>query len=365
MKIKHVVPKLKKKFGTQKIIFKNFEIKKLLNNVVNENRYYKKTKKIFNEIKIQNIQDNIERLFKSDTNKIVLKQSKYWARAITWVLLGGTAFSIGWLAFAKTEEIAIVMGNLEPIGGVVDVQMPLQGIAREILTEEGSRVKKGDVLIRLDTEITKARLDYLLENLKSKNLILNKLKQLLDEGAVSELQYLEQKISVEELMSEIKANQVQFKYQEIKAPISGTVFDLKPKSPGFVAQTSEPVLKIVPANNLIAKVEIDSRSIGYIKIGKAADISIDTFPSTDFGVIKGTVTSIGSDALPPDPSQGKGYRFPAKIKLDEQFLKVKTGKKLAIQAGMGLTANIKLRKLTYLQLLLSNFSDKAESLNAI
>lgn len=257
------------------------------------------------------------------------------------------------------------MGNLEPIGGVVDVQMPLQGIAREILTEEGSRVKKGDVLIRLDTEITKARLDYLLENLKSKNLILNKLKQLLDEGAVSELQYLEQKISVEELMSEIKANQVQFKYQEIKAPISGTVFDLKPKSPGFVAQTSEPVLKIVPANNLIAKVEIDSRSIGYIKIGKAADISIDTFPSTDFGVIKGTVTSIGSDALPPDPSQGKGYRFPAKIKLDEQFLKVKTGKKLAIQAGMGLTANIKLRKLTYLQLLLSNFSDKAESLNAI
>ena len=63
--------------------------------------------------------------------------------------------------------------------------------------------------------------------------------------------------------------------------------------------------------------------------------------------------------------QGKGYRFPAKIKLDEQYLKVKTGKKLALQAGMGLTANIKLRKLTYLQLLLSNFSDKAESLNAI
>ena len=102
-----------------------------------------------------------------------------------------------------------------------------------------------------------------------------------------------------------------------------------------------------------------------MKEGKPVEISIDSFPASDYGVIKGTVNRIGSDALPPSPSEGKGYRFPAVIVLDNQFLKVKSGQKLQLQAGMSLSANIKLRKVTYLQLLLNKFSDKTDSLKSI
>ena len=71
------------------------------------------------------------------------------------------------------------------------------------------------------------------------------------------------------------------------------------------------------------------------------------------------------DALTPIPSQGKGYRFPAKITLNNQYLELKTGKRLPLQAGMSLKANIKLRKVSYLMLLLSKFGDKADSLKSI
>ena len=124
-------------------------------------------------------------------------------------------------------------------------------------------------------------------------------------------------------------------------------------------------MKVVPLDNLKAKVDIDSRSIGFIKIGKKADMSIDSFPATDFGVVKGIVIRIGSDALPPDERLGKGYRFPAIIELDNQYVELKNGNKLKLQAGMGLTANIKLRKVSYLQLLLGTFKDKAESLKSL
>ena len=124
-------------------------------------------------------------------------------------------------------------------------------------------------------------------------------------------------------------------------------------------------MKIVPSDNLHAKVEIDSRRIGFVSIGKKADISIDSFPSNDFGVIEGTITKISSDALPPDPSFNKNYRFPVTIKLNEQTLKLKNGKRLSLQPGMSLTANIKLRKTTYIQLLLNKFQDKADSLKAL
>ncbi len=314
---------------------------------------------------IQSLQDKLEQFARNDNNQVVLRQSQFWAGAITWVLMGGTAFAIGWLSIAETDEVVIATGKLIPKSGVVDVQMPLEGIAREILVKEGDYVKKGDILILLDTEITIAKEDALRRSLELNNGIKEKLELLVKEGAVSELQYIQQIEKIEEIKSNIKLNNVQLKYQAIVSPLDGKVFDLQPKGPGFVAKTSQPVMQIVPNDNLIAKIEIDSRSIGFVKKGKKAEISIDSFPASDFGVIDGEVSSIGSDALEPSPSQGKGYRFPAKVTLDTQFLKLKSGQKLPLKSGMSLNANIKLRKVTYLQLLLNNFIDKAESLKSI
>ena len=314
---------------------------------------------------LQKLQDKTELILRNDSNHIVLRQSKFWARSIAWVLMGGSAFAVGWISLAKTDEVVIAFGKLEPKGGVVEVQMPLEGIAREILVKEGEKVSKGQILIRLDTEVTEATNQALQKNLDINNLITQKLSLLVEEGAVSELQYLQHQAKVEDIKNRVKSNLVKLKYQEIRSPIDGIVFELEPKGAGYVARTSQPVLKIVPTSNLLAKIEIDSRTIGFVSTGKKTEISIDSFPATDFGVINGKITRIGSDALAPIPAEGKGYRFPAEVSLNYQYLKLKTGKKLPLQAGMSLTANIKLRKVTYLQLLLNKFGDKADSLKSI
>jgi hemolysin D len=167
-----------------------------------------------------------------------------------------------------------------------------------------------------------------------------------------------------DLKSKLTELRVNIRYQAIRSPVDGLVFELKPTTPGFVAQSSEPVMKVVPYDTLEAKVEIASSDIGFVSVGKPADISIDSFPATDFGVLQGTVRRIGSDALPPDQLK-QTYRFPANIRLNSQQLRLKTGQKLPLQVGMSLTANIKLRKVSYLQLLLSDFKDKADSLRRI
>jgi HlyD family secretion protein len=76
------------------------------------------------------------------------------------------------------------------------------------------------------------------------------------------------------------------------------------------------------------------------------------------------VVKIGSDALPPDQINNT-YRFPADIQLKSQQLRLKSGQKLPLQTGMSLTANIKLRKVTYLQMLLGGFRDKADALRRL
>ena len=338
-------------------------------NFINANQKNFSYKKLSNVISfpkrlLEISQDALERKVKSGQEEVLLKQSPFWARSITWTLIGGTTFGLVWLGFAKTEEIVISQGKLEPLSKVIDVQMPIGGIIDDLRVEDGQLVKKGDLLIVLDTDITEKRVENGKKLLDMNNEILVRLKSLLDEGAISQLQYFDQITKINELETRLIEAKVNLKRHRIISPIDGRIFDLKPKGKGFVARSSEPILKIVPQDSLLAKVEINSNKIGFVSVGKKVDISIDSFPSSDFGVIEGVIETIGSDALPPEPSQNKGYRFNANIKLNDQYLKLKNGQKLALQAGMSLNANIKLRKLTYLQILLNKFSDKADSLKA-
>jgi len=174
------------------------------------------------------------------------------------------------------------------------------------------------------------------------------------------------KAELEELDARITEVSVNLRYQALRSPVDGIVFDLKPKGKGYVARGTETVMKIVPYDTLEAKVEIPSNQIGFVRVGMTADINIDSFPATDFGVLEGKVKSIGSDALPPSQQENRPeYRYPAIIQLDSQKLKLKNGKQLPLQVGMSLSSNIKLRKVSYLQLLLGTFQDKVDSLREI
>jgi hemolysin D len=354
----------------QKILMKNLfsNIKDNLNSKLEESA--ENSKLLRNRVgkiidKRKSLVSKAEKLLERGPEDVILKQSDIWARSITWSLMAGTAFGIGWLGLAKTEEIVVVQGRLEPVSGVIDIQMPLDGVTDKIKVKEGDLVKKDQILITLDTESNQIRKKSLETNLKLEKDIENRLESLSNEGAISEIQFLQQKNKVIEIKSNIEQNNIILKYQEIASPIDGVVFDMKAKTSGYVARSTEPIMKIVPIDKLRAKVEIESRSIGFVSTGKKADISIDSYPASDFGVLEGIITSIGSDALPPVPQQGKGYRFPAIITLDSQTLQIKNGRKLPLQVGMSLTANIKLRRVTYLQLLLNNFQDKADSLRTL
>ena len=87
----------------QNLKFAITQIKKFQPNLLLINAQNKLEKNIFND------HDDVD---------VVLKQSRFWAQAITWTLMGGTSFGIIWLSTAKTEEIVIAQGKLEPISEV-------------------------------------------------------------------------------------------------------------------------------------------------------------------------------------------------------------------------------------------------------
>ncbi len=263
-----------------------------------------------------------------------------------------------------------------------------------LLKKEQLELKEKELAKYLDLNSTEQQ--SLQRNLELETEVLKRLETLTKEGGIGELQYLNQRNKVaeidgnlnqtrvdrmrqkaildqsiqqlrgevNELNSSLSDVRINIRYQNVKSPVNGIIFGLKPTGPGFAAQTSEPVMQIVPFDKLEASVEVASQDIGFVSVDKPVDISIDSFPATDFGVISGVVRQIGSDAIPPDQLK-PNYRFPVKIKLNTQQLKIESGQALPLQVGMSLQANIKLRKVSYLQLLLNTFRDKADSLRQI
>ena len=142
------------------------------------------------------------------------------------------------------------------------------------------------------------------------------------------------------LKADLVATREALSYRTVAAPIGGKVFDIKLARYGVI-NAQQTVLKLVPANRLQASVEISDADIGFLRLGQPATVSVDSFPSGEFGYINGTLTKIGSDALPPD-ARSQQYRFPATITLKQQQVLSGT-QQLNLQSGMGVTANIKLR----------------------
>ncbi len=166
-----------------------------------------------------------------------------------------------------------------------------------------------------------------------------------------------------EIDSQISTAQLQLRYEEINAPESGTVFDMQAHNSGFVANASQPILKIVPNDAMTAKVFITNRDIGFVKQGMDVDVRIDSFPFSEFGDVKGKLMWIGDDALPPDQIY-PFYRFPAKVKLQNQFLLI-NGRKVQLQSGMSVNANIKVRSRTVMSIFTDLFSKSVESLKTV
>lgn len=168
---------------------------------------------------------------------------------------------------------------------------------------------------------------------------------------------------IAEIDAQLSQTNQNLSYQEIKAPVSGTVFELKPAAPGFVINTTEPLLKIVPDDYLVAKIYLTNKDIGFVKVGMPVDVRIDSFPYSEFGDLKGKLDWIGSDALPPEQSR-PFYSFPAKVKLDKQSIAI-NGRSLVLQSGMSLSTNIRVRQRTVISIFTDLFTEKADSLKNV
>jgi HlyD family type I secretion membrane fusion protein len=161
--------------------------------------------------------------------------------------------------------------------------------------------------------------------------------------------------------------------QTLTAPVAGMVQDLTVHTLGGVVTPAQQLLRIVPSGGGIeVEAVIANQDVGFVELGQEAEIKIETFPFTRYGLIPGHVRAIARDSIdePQSAQRRQGSRsasdepgnlershqlvYVALIALAETSLIV-DGKPLELAPGMAVTAEIKTGKRRVLDYLLSPF----------
>lgn len=148
--------------------------------------------------------------------------------------------------------------------------------------------------------------------------------------------------------------------QLLRAPIDGTVQQLAIHTVGGVVSPAQQLMMIVPRGSSIeVEAMISNRDIGFVEQGQDAEIKIDTFNFTRYGLLHGKVIGVSRDAIvkdkPPERNgaakqggalsessepAGQELLYTARVSLEGTQMQVED-KMVNLAPGMAVTAEIK------------------------
>jgi hemolysin D len=274
-------------------------------------------------------------------------------RTTFWIIITLIFLTILWLFFGKIDVVVTARGKIIPDGEIKIIQPLETGVIKDILVKEGDFVKRGQLLMEINPSVVDPALESAkkvhsqiqselgrLYNKKSRQ------EQVLDiisredyERTLSEISRYEQESS--QIQASLKEVEFKSTQQRLVSPVDGYVNTLLVHTIGGVVQPADPILSVVPANSeLVAKVRVLNKDIGYIKDGIPVQIKMDTYDFQKYGMIEGIVKKVSKDSV---DDEKEGLVYDVYVEPLEKTLQV-DGKKLDISTGMSLSAEIKVDK---------------------
>ena len=152
--------------------------------------------------------------------------------------------------------------------------------------------------------------------------------------------------------------------QMLYAPVAGKVQQLAVTTIGGVVQPAQVLMLIVPGDDkLEVEASIQNKDIGFLHVGQKAEIKVNTFPFTKYGVIDAEVMDISKDAVVMDnptaaskdsksEEKQQGLIYKMRLKMAKSWLMV-DGKQVELIPGMAVQAEVKTGKRRLIEFFLS------------
>lgn len=124
--------------------------------------------------------DRLEQEFLPEALEIIETPTPPLGRIVLWGIVLFLAVALAWSYFGKVDIVATARGKITPAGDIKTIKPPLGGTVKSIKASEGQVVKKGEVLIELDTTASQADQQAMQRALDSAKLERDITRQLAD-----------------------------------------------------------------------------------------------------------------------------------------------------------------------------------------
>ena len=176
----------------------------------------------------------------------------------------------------KFEHFFAVNGSLEAIQDAF-ISAETSGQIQAVHVQEGQRVRQGDLLVSLNSDITRNAVAEVQNALELARTVFRKRQELWDKKIGAEIQYLEAKTSKESLENRLASLQAQLALAKIMAPFSGIVDKIYKKA-GELAVPGLQLMQLVNLNRMRVNAEVSETYLGRIKKGDRVEITFPTYP---------------------------------------------------------------------------------------
>lgn len=246
------------------------------------------------------------------------------------ILVIAAYFVIDHIMYVSTD-------NAQIDANTVMLAAKLSGYITQVNVDDGQAVKKGDVLVEIDSRDYENAYKQLSNQLvsidarrKDAERNYHRLQELNQKGAVSQAQYdsasaayAEVKAQYESLSAQVAQAQLNLENTKLRAPSDG-IIARKAAEVGQLASPGVPLIGFVSSDGRWVMANFKETEIEDIKIGSKAKIDVDAIGGKSY---KGEVVAISPATgatftlLPPDNATGNFtkvvQRVPIKIKIND------------------------------------------------
>lgn len=223
--------------------------------------------------------------------------------------------------------------------GFID-QTRLRGVERDIVRLQGERDELESKMAAARTAIGERELKKL------------QVRKSFQEEVAAELK----KVQAEnfELIEREGATKRTLELTELRAPVTGTITDLKVHTAAGVVGPGEVLMELVPtADSLVVEARVLPQDIDRVSVGQGAGVKLHAFNARTTPELEATVSYVSADAV-VDPRTEIAY-FIVKMTIPQQELARLGGKKL--HAGMQTDVFIRTGERTFIGYLMEPLSD--------
>ena len=275
----------------------------------------------------------------------------------------------------KTAEVATTAAAIEKLNAVIPVVQTRVDMRKSLMDKElGSKLIYYETLQQLIEQQKElgVQKSHLQEAEAAVAAIRETRRQAVEEyrrGLADDLVKSEQKANG--LAQDLIKAERRTRLQQLTAPVDGVVQQLAVHTVGGVVTPAQTLLVVVPSDSrLEIEASVSNRDIGFIHAGQQAEIKVDTFNFTRYGLLDGQVLSVSQDAIardrpperpgerehgaPNDSSEPKGQElnYGARISLSQTRMVI-DDRVVNLSPGMAVTVEIKTGSRRILSYLLS------------